>query len=302
MEAKVSCGIRRSGCAVALALLLSTVVSPSGANLFERPDPGPPEQRGALRVCADPNNMPFSKEGGLGFENRIAELMAEELGVPLEYTWYPQRFGYIRATLRRWLDDERRYRCDVLMGVPQNARGFSTTTPYYRATHMLVYVKGRGLDDLECPKGLLELEPERREKLVIGAFDRSPAALWLTSQGMARNFKGYVQASGDLSEYAGRMIERDLVKGVIDIAAIWGPIAGYYAARSDVEMKLLPMECVPGADQIYAISIGVRAGDHELLRPLQVALRKHQETIDALLKEYNIPVIEDPRRQRSQQR
>jgi len=288
----------RHGPVLLAALCLPVVAS---ADMFTRDHGGPPEERGVLRVCADPNSPPFSMADESGFENRLAELIAEDLGLPLEYTWYPQRFGYTRATIRRWLEEEGRYRCDVLMGVPQQASGFSTTTPYYHSTHVVVFPKDSGLE-LEQASDLLALDAQTQSRIRIGAFDRSPATDWLIRNGLRSNIKGYILADGDLSFYAGKIIEDDLMNGTIDVAIIWGPIAGYFAAKVEKEMVLLPLQSAPGAQFDYPVSIGVRAGDHEMLRPLQVALRNNQEKVEALIEEYNLYTVEDPRRARRETR
>lgn len=294
--------IRRAGLAIvpAAALLLAAPTAVA-ENMFTRDHGGPPEERGALRICADPNNMPFSGAGEIGFENKMANLFGESMELPVEFFWLPQRFGYIRATLRSWMDDERRYRCDIMMGVPQEASGLTTSTPYYYTTHMLVFKKDHPvLSDLEQSNDLLTIGLPA--DLKIGAFDRSPANEWIIRNGLRGHLKGYVQADGDIGFYPGKVIEGDLAEGNIDAAIIWGPIAGYYAQQvseeTGQEFTMLPMQSDVRAQFDFGVSIGVRAGDHELMRPLQVALREHEDEIKALLDEFNVPQVDRPERRR----
>ncbi|HZT63390.1 MAG TPA: quinoprotein dehydrogenase-associated putative ABC transporter substrate-binding protein, partial [Burkholderiales bacterium] len=108
-----------------------------------------------LRVCEDPNNLPFSNRAGEGFENKVVELLAAELGWKLEYTWFPQRMGFIRNTLRGREPDSDRFKCDLVPGVPVGFELAATTKPYYRSTYAFVYAKGKGLDSVTVPEGLL---------------------------------------------------------------------------------------------------------------------------------------------------
>ena len=140
-------------------------------------------ERTAFKVCADPHYLPWSNEREEGFENRIASLLAGALGLPVEYTWFPQRMGFIRNTLRARGDDGE-YKCDVVMGLPAGYELAITTKPYYHSTYALVFVNGRGLDDVESAADLLALDPARRDKLRFGLAERNPGTLWLAKHGM----------------------------------------------------------------------------------------------------------------------
>src|SRR5712691_810108 len=152
------------------------LVLASAICLFSSPSFAASPEGKAFRVCADPNNLPFSNNKREGFENKIAELFAKELGLPVEYTWYPQRFGFLRNTLRARLEGGG-YRCDIVMGVPSTYGQTATTKPYYRSTWMMVYVKGKGLDNVTMPQDILK-EPNLRS-LKFGLFGGSPAADWV---------------------------------------------------------------------------------------------------------------------------
>src|SRR5262245_784024 len=191
--------------------------------------PGAAER--VLRVCEDPNNLPFSNRAGEGFENRIAELLAHELGWTLEYTWFPQRMGFIRNTLRKRDPDSNRFKCDLVMGVPVGFELAATTKPYYRSTYALVYTKGKGLDGVTAPEGLLELDPGKLKSLRLGVFDQTPPVDWLLKHGLFDQAVSYRHLSGDPERYPGEIVEKDLRNGVVDAAFVWGPIAGYFAKR-----------------------------------------------------------------------
>ena len=249
-------------------------------------------QRDALRVCADPNNLPFSNQAREGFENRLAELLAKDLGLPVTYTWFPQRMGFIRNTLRAKDPNRDGYRCDVVMGVPDGYELAVTTKPYYRSTYALVYVKGRGLDDIESGADLIQLDPERMQALRIGVFERTPAANWLAKHGDFSETKSYVTMSGDPAAYPGELVEKELVGGKIDAAIVWGPIAGYFAKRAkDLDIRVIPLQSEPGVRFDFAISAAVRFGDGEWKNELQAALDRNADAIQALLREYNVPLV-----------
>lgn len=252
------------------------------------------EKRDAFRVCADPNNLPFSNQAREGFENRLAELLAEDLGLPVAYTWFPQRMGFIRNTLRAKDPDRDGYRCDVVMGVPAGYELAVTTQPYYRSTYALVYVKGRGLDDIQSGTDLINLDPARKQALRVGVFERTPAAQWLAKHGDFAATKSYVTMSGDPAAYPGEIVEKELVSGKIDAAILWGPIAGYFASRAkDVEMRVIPLQTEPGIRFDFAISAGVRFGDGDWKKEIQDALDRQADAIKALLQEYSVPLVSE---------
>ena len=132
-----------------------------------------------LKVCADPNNPPYSDQKKQGFENKIADLLGKELGKKVEYTWFPQRMGFIRNTLKAQLADTGEFKCDVIIGYPTGAEMAATTKPYYRSTYVLVIVKKRGFDDIKSPDDLANLPEERKSTLKLAMFDASPATNWL---------------------------------------------------------------------------------------------------------------------------
>ena len=249
-------------------------------------------EREAFRVCADPNNLPFSHRNQGGFENRLAELWAERLGLEVQYTWFPQRIGFVRNTLRR-KDENNEYQCDVVMGVVEGYELLLTTRPYYRSTYALVFVKGRGLDEVGSAEDFLNLPDERKSRLRIGAFDKTPGPAWLSRHGMLRQMQAYQAMSGDPEGYPGEILEKALVGGEVDAVIIWGPIAGYFAKQSgDAEMVVIPLSSEPGVKFDFQISAGVRHGESEAKAELERLMDETSGEIHALLQSYNVPLLE----------
>lgn len=265
-----------------LGLMLTLADSPAAAAA----------ERTAFRVCADPNYLPYSNQAREGFENRIAMMLAKDLGLPVEFTWFPQRMGFIRNTLRAEREGGG-YKCDVVMGVPDDFELTITTKPYYRSTYALVYVKGRGLDDIETIDDLLNMEPARLQKLRFGLAERNPGTVWLAMHGMLDQLTiAYASQLGDPGIQPGELEQRDLLEGRIDATIMWGPIAGYFVTRSkDVEIKMVPMRSEPGVKFDFAISAGVRFGEGEWKNEVEALLTRNASRIQELLREYNVPLV-----------
>jgi mxaJ protein len=239
----------------------------------------------ALRVCSDPNNLPFSNRQRQGFENRLAELIAEKLGAEkVTYTWWAQRRGFVRETLDAG-------KCDVIMGTPTETELALTTDPYYRSTYALVYPKTADYE-------LHSLSDPKLKRLKIGMhfvgddYSNLPPGQVLADRGIVRNVVGY-SIYGDYrqSNPPARLIEA-VAKGDIDVAIAWGPIAGYFAERQPVALKVVPLPTPAGAIQSfqYPISLGVREDDEALRDKLNEILKRIQANIDALLRKYSVPL------------
>jgi quinoprotein dehydrogenase-associated probable ABC transporter substrate-binding protein len=253
----------------------------------------PPDDtpRTAFKVCQDPNNLPFSNLKGEGFENRIAEMFARDLGLPLVYYSVPNRLAFIRNTLRYKLPDEP-YRCDIVLGVPSHFDQVSATKPYYSSTYVLVFPKGKGLDGVKTSDDLLALPPDKLRTLRIGVYDRSPGSQWLAEHNLVDRGVPYLIMSPDPDQYPGQIIERDLAQGRIDAAIVWGPIAGYYAKRMrSPELQLAPMRSEPGIPFQYAMAMGVRYGEPAWKQQVEGLIAKHREDILAVLREYGVPLV-----------
>jgi mxaJ protein len=247
-----------------------------------------------LRVCQDPNNLPFSNRAGEGFENKIAELLARELGWTLEYTWFPQRMGFIRNTLRGRDPDSNRFKCDLVVGLPVGFELASTTKPYYRSTYALVYVKGKGLDSVTAPEGLLDLEPAKLKSLKLGVVGRTPPSDWLLKHRLFDQVVPYQTQSGDPERYPGEMVEKDLVAGKIDVAFVWGPIAGYFAKNAtSAELAVVPFAPTPGIQFDFRIAMGVRFGEGEWKDRIERLIEANRPRIQAILAAYGVPQLDD---------
>jgi mxaJ protein len=282
--------LRMSAAALLRRLLLAAALGAIAiGSAFARAD----EMPKAFRPCIDPSNLPFANTEGEGFENHIADLFAKELGLPVKSYAFPQRMNFIRNTLRYRLPGED-FRCDIVMGVPAGYDQTSSTAPYYRSTYMLVYPKGKGLDQVQVGADLFALPPDALRKLRIGAYDRSPGPTWLAKHGLEDQVRLYPIMSPDPEQYPGEIIEKDLAQGKIDAAIVWGPIAGYYAKRvHNVELTLVPLKSEPGVQFDYAIAMGVRYGEPDWKQTVEKLITDNQAAITQILREYNVPIVNE---------
>jgi quinoprotein dehydrogenase-associated probable ABC transporter substrate-binding protein len=239
-----------------------------------------------LRVCADPNNLPFSNQRGEGFENRLADLIARDLHATVRYTWWPQRRGFIRNTLKAGA-------CDVVLGVPSSFEMALATRPYYRSTYVFVYRQDRGLR-------LRSFDDPILRKLRIGVQMigddgyNSPPAHALANRGMIDNVVGYT-VYGDYSQPnpPARIVEA-VAAGEVDVAVVWGPLAGYFAPRQRVPLAVVPVAPqidMPFLPFVFDIAMGTRRGDAKLHAELDDILERRRPEIDALLDRYGVPRV-----------
>ncbi|HET9100185.1 MAG TPA: substrate-binding domain-containing protein [Acidobacteriaceae bacterium] len=242
-----------------------------------------------LRVCADPNNLPFSNRAQQGFENHLAQMVAKDLGMRVSYDWFPQRSAFFRKTLNAG-------QCDVVMGVPSGIPVASTTIPYYRSSYVFVTRRASHLD-------LTSLDDPRLHQLRIGVHitgdqDSSlPPVNALLRRGIVRNLVGY-SIYGTLSE---KNPPSDLIQAVaqkkVDVAIAWGPMAGYFARRASVPLAVNPVDVVspdPKMPFTFAISMGVRHGDRALLQQLNAEIQRREPQIRQMLKSYGVPLLATP--------
>ncbi len=239
-----------------------------------------------LRVCADPNNLPFSNQRGEGFENRLAELFARELNAKVTYTWHAQRRGFFRETLRSG-------RCDVVMGVPSSFELALPTRPYYRSTYVFVYRKDAGYEIRSFDDPILR-ELRIGVHLIGDDYTNTPPAHALGNRGIINNVRGYM-IYGDYREEAppARILDA-LVRGEIDVAVVWGPLAGYFAPRQPVALEVVPVSPqidLPFLPFVYDISLGVERADTALKEELEEILERRQAEIQAILEEYGVPQL-----------
>ena len=252
-----------------------------------------PAERTALRVCQDPNNLPFSNLGAEGIENKIADLFGKALGLPVTYYSFPQRLAFIRNTLRYKLPGED-YPCDIVMGVPVGYDQVSVTKPYYRSTYALVLPRGKGMDQVKTVDDFLRLAPAKLETLRIGVYDRSPASNWLNRHHLVDRGVPYQIMNADPKQYPGEIIEKDLAAGKIDAAIVWGPIAGFFAQRVKTPvLTVIPMKSEPGVKLDYQMAMGVRYGEREWKQQIESLIDSRQAEIQAILKEFGVPLVDE---------
>ncbi len=235
-----------------------------------------------LRVCADPNNLPFSNEKSEGFENKIAELLARKLGKDLAYAFYPGATGFVRNTLNAHL-------CDVILGMPQGNDLVQPTNPYYRTTYAMVTRAGSDLD------GVQNLDDPRLKdkKGRIGLIANTPPGNILAKNGMIGLVKPYALMVDTRVESSTAQMIQDLEKGDIDVALLWGPIAGYYAKKSSARLVVTPLPETPGARMAFRIAFGVRHSDQNWKRELNTLISQNKSEIDTILADYGVPMIDE---------
>lgn len=247
-----------------------------------------------LKVCADPDNLPQSDRAGAGYENKIAEALAHDLGRKLEYTWFPQRMGFVRQTLRSQDDVTHEYKCDVIIGVPKGYELTATTQPYMRSIYALVVPGTSEYKNMKSPNDLLALPPEKLSKLRFGVFARTPPTDWLLKNGLISQARFYAQQSGDPTEHPASIIERDLARGDIDVAMVWGPVAGFLADRHkgrDAWLSI-PFQPDPAIQFDYEMSMGVRFGEKEWKDTLDNWITAHRDDIRTVLTSFRVPLLE----------
>jgi mxaJ protein len=262
--------------AALLALAAQAAAASPAPTTAATPEPTP-----VLMVCADPNNLPFSNKRGEGFENKLIAILAHDLGMSVHWVWWAQRRGFARHTVGE-------SRCDLWPGVVQGIETMSTTRPYYRSTYVFVTRASRPLHGLS-------LDDPRLKKTLIGVeligYDatNTPPALALAEHGLTQNIRGYM-VFGDYSHHnpTAEIVEA-VAKGKLDVAIVWGPVAGYFARGAAAPLRLEPVPNDREWKMDYEISVGVRRGARGLKGRIDAALVAEKPAIDALLKQYRIP-------------
>ncbi len=240
---------------------------------------GPPElvARDHLRVCADGNNLPFSNRDGEGFENRIAEMMAEELGLPLKYVWAPQIMGFVRNTLDLGV-------CDVIIGVSAGYQFVQNTKAYYRSVYSLVVPADSDLD----PAGLNDPQLAGRH---LGVISETPPLVPLRRSGA--RVKPYPLMVDTRAISPMRDAVNDVVNGVTEGAVLWGPVAGYYASRQDPPLRVIPLAGDRTSGRLdFRITMGVRRGEPQWMDWINDFIDRRQDDINQVLTEYGVPLLD----------
>ena len=238
----------------------------------------------SLRVCADPNNLPYSNTAREGFENRIADLIGHELNKPVEYVWWAQRRGFVRNTLNSG-------ECDLVMGTSSGMEMLATTRPYYKSTYVFVSRHDRRL-------GIRSFDDAKLRRLEIGVqligddFVNTPPAHALTNRGMTKNIKGYT-VYGDYRQAnpAARIIDA-VINRDVDVAVVWGPLAGFFAKQSAVLLDIVPVSPrvdLPYLPFVFDIAMGVRRGDSTFRAQLDDIIARKRPVIDSILAVYGVP-------------
>jgi mxaJ protein len=262
------------------SLFRSVVLSLALAAFFATP-------AAALKVCADPNNLPFSSREQTGFENHIIRIIAAELGEGIEYVWWPQRRGFIRSTLAAG-------QCDVIPGVASNLEIVRTSAPYYRSAYVFVTRQDRELT-------IGSFDDPKLRALTIGVQIigddgwNSPPAHALSRRGIINNLRGFT-VNGDYSKpHPSSAIIDAVAKGTIDVAIAWGPLAGYFAKLSPVPLSIAtvrPLIDGPMLPMMFDISMGVRREDHRLRNRLDAALARRRHEINNVLTDFFVPRLD----------
>lgn len=241
----------------------------------------------ALRVCADPNNLPFSNRARAGFENAIAELVGRELGKSVQYVWWAQRRGFVRNTLNAGI-------CDLVVGTAAGMEMLATTRPYYRSTYVFVSRRDRHL-------GIRSFDDAALRRLKVGVqligddAANTPPAHALASRGIVRNVTGFT-VYGDYRQPnpPARIIDA-VTNGTVDVAVVWGPLAGYFAKRSRIALEIVPVSPrvdLPYLPMVFDIAMGVRRADTTLRARLDDIIVRRRSAIDSILTSFGVPLVD----------
>jgi len=234
-----------------------------------------------LRVCADPDNMPFSNDKGEGFENKLAELIAERLGSDLEYTWFAENTSYLPNTIGTGA-------CDLVMGYAQGTDLIEDTNPYYHTSYVLIT-----REDDEALKGVESLSDPRLKQKRIGIFARTPPASILAMHGLTSHAKPFENTTGESQAQAAKAMIKEIAAGELDAGLLWGPVGGYYAQRAEVPLRVTPLvKESAGPTTFYGITMGVRPNEPQFKHEINKVLADNQQDINVILQGYNVPLLD----------
>jgi len=269
------------GWLVGAAMLLCAGAIPAQADPAPA-GPAPADDAKQLKVCGDPNNLPFSNEKLEGIENQIAAVIAKDLGMTVAYTWWPHQRGLVKRVLNTG-------RCDVMLGIPKGYDVVQWTKPYYRTGYVIAYRKDRGLK-------IHSLDDPQLTKLKVGVLVNTPPHDALGQLGVVGdNIVGYqlmFDSNFHAEDYPGKLVE-DLIAGSVDVALVWGPIAGYFKKKKAAPIEVVLLEDRPDSGHRFAfdISMGVRKKDKELKAKLEDALARRHDEIRHILEDFGVPLL-----------
>ncbi len=259
--------------AAGLLLLISYSSTVKAADTIEAID------RSALRVCSDPHNLPFSDKQGGGFENKIAELFAQKLNVPLRYVWYPNSIGFLRNTLRA-------RQCDLVMGIVSGAELVQSTNPYYRSSYVIVTRKA---DQLK----MTTLDDPKLRDLKIGLTAGTPPSDIAVRTGLIANVVPYELFVDTRYDSPGKQMIEDVIDKKIDVALLWGPIAGYFTKGHEDILATAPLTTDSKDIRLdFYIAMGVRPGENKWKNQINDLIRQNQTEITAILRQFNVPTLD----------
>ena len=286
--------------ATVIAIALAAAAGMAGA----QPAPSPtaestasptPVDSSVLKVCSDANNLPQSDDKGQGYENKIAEALAHDLKRKIEYTYFPQRMGFVRNTLRAQDETTHQFKCDVIIGVPKDYDLTATTQPYMRSTYAIVVPASAEFRDFKSAADVLNLPAARLRTLRIGIFARTPGSDWVLKNNLLDHATLYAVQSGDPNVNPQSVVGADLTAAKIDAAIVWGPVAGFLVNRhtGSAPWVVLPFKPDPQIRFDYELSMGVRLGEKEWRDTLDRWIGSHHADINRILSAYHVPLLDE---------
>jgi mxaJ protein len=261
----------------ATAFAVATVAYIASLATVSTQSPPPASPAKSLRVCGDPDNLPYSNDRLQGFENRIASVIAADLGVETAYAWWPHQRGLVKNTLDAGT-------CDVIFGVPHDLETILPTKPYYSSSYVIAHRKGSG-------PAVTSLDSPELKTLRIGVYANTPVEESLARRGLLDHLTAYslfFDPGGDRDRPA-KLLD-DLVAGVVDVAIPWGPLAGYYARKLNAPIEFVALPDETGVPLSFSISMGIKKGNRDLKNRLDAAIDRRQNEIRAVLEEYGVPL------------
>jgi quinoprotein dehydrogenase-associated probable ABC transporter substrate-binding protein len=256
-----------------LLIALSAAGHPAAAQTGETVD------HTMLRVCADANNLPFSNDKGEGFEQKIAELLAADLGVPVRYTWFPDTIGFIRNTLGA-------RKCDLIIGTAAGNDLVQNSNPYSRSTYAFVY-----RPDVHP---VTSIDDPILQSASIGIIAGTPPVTLLMQKGLLGHLRSYQLLVDTRFNSPGRDLAHDVAAGAVDVGILWGPIAGYHAKHETPPLVVAPLPAQEGPMPLdFRITMGMRPNEPEWKRTINDLIRKKQKEIDQILLSYGVPLLDE---------